>query len=312
MAAVPYIHNVGKQVQKLQNSTLMDRNSRKWYTVQKNIGGATMNIKLTLGERLKDLRVERNLKLETLAEKTGLSKSALSKYESDDVTDLSIYAVTTLAEFYGVTTDYLLGVTENKKRPDAVLSDLHLSDGAVDVLRNGRFNHRLLCELIVHENFRRFMTDLEIYVDGYVSANIQNLNAGLEATRQMLKKKYAADENDLYMSTLKLGQIDEDEYFGRVLYDELVAILKQIKAAHGTDKTTSDGAAVEQARKQLENAQKFEGSPLEKKMNVLMGQIGIDYSKLTKEEQMTLLRVFNKSSMLKHRTKAGMRGKYRR
>ena len=75
-----------------------------------------MNIKLTLGERLKDLRVERNLKLETLAEQTGLSKSALSKYESDDVTDLSIYAVTTLAEFYGVTTDYLLGVTENKKR----------------------------------------------------------------------------------------------------------------------------------------------------------------------------------------------------
>ncbi len=32
-----------------------------------------MNIKLTLGERLKDLRVERHLKLETLAEQTGLS-----------------------------------------------------------------------------------------------------------------------------------------------------------------------------------------------------------------------------------------------
>ncbi len=28
MAAVPYIHNVGKQVQNLQNSTLMDRNRR--------------------------------------------------------------------------------------------------------------------------------------------------------------------------------------------------------------------------------------------------------------------------------------------
>ena len=96
-----------------------------------------MNIKLTLGERLKDLRVERHLKLETLAEQTGLSKSALSKYESDDVTDLSIYAVTTLAEFYGVTTDYLLGVTENKKHPEAVLSDLHLSDGAVDAQKQG-------------------------------------------------------------------------------------------------------------------------------------------------------------------------------
>ena len=234
-----------------------------------------MNIKLTLGERLKDLRVERHLKLETLAEQTGLSKSALSKYESDDVTDLSIYAVTTLAEFYGVTTDYLLGVTENKKRPDAVLSDLHLSDGAVDVLRNGKFNHRLLCELLEHPNFARWMTDLEICVDGLVSDRIRDMNAMVEATRQELEKRYHVDTEDLTMRTLKAAQINEDEYFGRILYDELAAILKQIKAAHGNDKTTSDGAAIEQARKQLENAQKFEGSPLEKKMNVLMGQIGI-------------------------------------
>ena len=42
--------------------------------------------------------------------------------------------MTTLAGSYDVTTDYLLGVTENKKRPDAALADLHLSDGAVDVL----------------------------------------------------------------------------------------------------------------------------------------------------------------------------------
>ena len=80
------------------------------------------------------------------------------------MTDLSIYAVTTLAEFYGVTTDYLLGVTENKKRPDAVHSDLHLSDGAVDVLRNGNCNHRMLCELLEHPDFSRCMTDLEIDV----------------------------------------------------------------------------------------------------------------------------------------------------
>ena len=88
-----------------------------------------MNIKLTLGERLKDLRVERHLKLETLAEQTGLSKSALSKYESDDVTDLSIYAVTTLAEFYGVTTDYLLGVSASRNGLDP---SVYASLGAED------------------------------------------------------------------------------------------------------------------------------------------------------------------------------------
>ena len=266
-----------------------------------------MNIKLTLGERLKDLRVERNLKLETLAEQTGLSKSALSKYESDDVTDLSIYAVTTLAEFYGVTTDYLLGVTENKKRPDAVLSDLHLSDGAVDVLRNGRFNHRLLCELIVHENFRRFMTDLEIYVDGYVSANIQNLNAGLEATRQMLKKKYAADENDLYMSTLKLGQIDEDEYFGRVLYDELVAILKNIKTEHRKDKTTADPQpTLDDVKEKFEQALE-QGSQEEVVIHEFCDRMQIPFEKISSEDFSAFLRILSLSKMLKNPN--NMRGK---
>ena len=271
-----------------------------------------MNIKLTLGERLKDLRVERNLKLEALAEQTGLSKSALSKYESDDVTDLSIYAVTTLAEFYGVTTDYLLGVTENKKRPDAVLSDLHLSDGAVDVLRNGNFNHRLLCELLEHPDFSRWMTDLEICVDGLVSDRIRDMNAMVEATRQMLKKKYAADENDLYMSTLKLGQIDEDEYFGRVLYDELVAILKNIKTEHRKDKTTSDGSMIDNLMKELEDAQKLEGSADEKKIRTALKAIGINYDKLTEDERKLIKKILYKTAMLKPGTLAGNRGKHRR
>ena len=39
---------------------------------------------LTIQERLKDLRVERGLTLEQLAGETGLSKSALGSYESED------------------------------------------------------------------------------------------------------------------------------------------------------------------------------------------------------------------------------------
>ena len=42
-----------------------------------------MQVKLTIGERLKDLRVERKLTLEQLSAEVGISKSALGKYESD-------------------------------------------------------------------------------------------------------------------------------------------------------------------------------------------------------------------------------------
>ena len=70
---------------------------------------------LTIQERLKDLRVERGLTLEQLAEQTHLSKSALSSYEADEYKDISHYALIKLAKFYGVTADYLLGLTEIKK-----------------------------------------------------------------------------------------------------------------------------------------------------------------------------------------------------
>ena len=43
-----------------------------------------MNCKLTLQEKLKDLRNQRGLSLVELSEKTGILKSALGSYEYDD------------------------------------------------------------------------------------------------------------------------------------------------------------------------------------------------------------------------------------
>ena len=77
-------------------------------------GRLGMNTTLTIQEKLKDLRVEHGLTLEQLADQTGLSKSALGKYENDDYKDISPFAIVTLAKFYHVTTDYLLGVSEQK------------------------------------------------------------------------------------------------------------------------------------------------------------------------------------------------------
>ena len=67
-----------------------------------------MQVKLTIGERLKDLRVERKLTLEQLAAEVGISKSALGKYESDNGKDISPYSILVLADYYGVSCDYLM------------------------------------------------------------------------------------------------------------------------------------------------------------------------------------------------------------
>lgn len=74
-----------------------------------------MNVRLTIQEKLKDLRVERKLTLRQLSEATGISIASLGNYEADDLIDLKASSVTALARFYGVSADYLLGLTECRK-----------------------------------------------------------------------------------------------------------------------------------------------------------------------------------------------------
>ena len=259
-----------------------------------------MQVKLTIGERLKDLRVAKKLTLEQLSAGVGISKSALGKYESDNGKDISPYSISMLADYYGVSSDYLMGRTETKNHPNAALHELHLSDDAIDVLSTGKFNHRLLSELICHKDFQRFMLDAEIYVDRIADMRINDMNAVLEAVRQMALMKNGGEENDLHLRTLEVAQIREDEYFGHLVAGDLSSILRDIREEHRTDALTADddlsAAAVQ---KQLMEAVHFEGSSEEKKIRAYLATLGIDYDTLTKEEFVSLIGILKKSKHMK-------------
>ena len=267
-----------------------------------------MQPKLTIQERLKDLRVERGLTLEQLSVETGLSKSALGKYEADDFKDISPFSMVELARFYGVSTDYLLGLTEQKNHPNTELNALHLGDDAIEVLKTGKFNHRLLSELICHKDFQRFMLDAEIYVDRIADMRINDMNAVLGAVRQMALMKSGGDESDLHLRTLEVAQIREDEYFGSLIADDLKGILRDIREQHRPDTMTADESSLAATvQEQLQEAMNFEGSSEEKKIRAYLATIGLDYDALTKEEFVSLIGILKKSKLL--RTPINQRGK---
>ncbi len=253
-----------------------------------------------------------DLTLEELAERTGLSRSALGKYESDETAkDISPFAIQTLAKFYGVSTDYLLGLTENKNHPNTELDALHLSDDAITVLTSGNFNHRLLSEMICHKDFQRMMLDAEIYVDRIADMRITNMNAAMEAVRQSVIKKKGNDQEDLYLRTLELAQVQEDEYFGHVVSKDLTGILRDIRDTHRKDATTADeGSAALDVQKQLQDAMDYKGSTEEKKARLFLANLGIDYDALTMEQFANLIEVLKLSkhmnSPISQRGKGGM------
>ena len=110
-----------------------------------------MNGATTIQERLKDLRLNKGLKLEELAEQTGISKSALGSYEKDDYKEINHGNLILLADFYGVSLDYLFCRTENRAEINTPLRELHLSDEiqiAVAIYTQARLRTSLFCFLL--------------------------------------------------------------------------------------------------------------------------------------------------------------------
>lgn len=90
-----------------------------------------MKCKISIPERLKDLRAERHLTLEELEDAVQISKSALGSYEIDDdrkEKEISHKNILKLADFYQVSTDYLLCLTDNRNPENTEFTDLHIND----------------------------------------------------------------------------------------------------------------------------------------------------------------------------------------
>ena len=262
---------------------------------------------LTIQERLKDLRVERKLTLEQLSEKTGLSKSALGSYESDDFKDISHHAINKLADFHGVTADYLLARTETKRHPNAELADLRLSNDMIALLKDGRIDTALLCELATHPDFIKLLADIQIYVEGIASMQIQNLNAWVDVARAEIMEKYQPDEHDKNTYLLQSAHVDEGDYFSSRVHKDIDTIMDDLRKAH---KGRSDGAPVntvtEELKKDLEEAANFEGSQTEKLLMLFCKQTKIRYSSLSTDEKKWLLKIVDKSELAKsHISKRG-------
>lgn len=154
-----------------------------------------MHTRLTIPERLKDLRVaEKRMSLQELSDATGIPSSTLGNYEKDENVDMSLGNLLTLADFYHVSTDYLLCRTELREHTNQSVFALHLNNDAVQILTDEKYNPRLLSEILSHESFHKFMTDLEIYIDGFNDKGLQIANAFLDVMRykqQTLKEIFS-------------------------------------------------------------------------------------------------------------------------
>ncbi len=92
---------------------------------------------VNMGEKLKALRLEKNLTQKQVADRIGLAISAVSSYESG-MRYPSYEALIQLARIFHVSTDYLLGMTDTRNIDISGLNDDEIAvvSQMVDILRN--------------------------------------------------------------------------------------------------------------------------------------------------------------------------------
>ena len=92
---------------------------------------------MTLGAKLKELRARKGVSLAALEDATGVAASSLAYYENDKKNP-SIDRLRRVAEYYGVSLDYLAGIHEVESADlstQEICRETGLSEEAVSVLR---------------------------------------------------------------------------------------------------------------------------------------------------------------------------------
>ncbi|MBR3355488.1 MAG: helix-turn-helix transcriptional regulator [Oscillospiraceae bacterium] len=79
-------------------------------------------MKETLGERIRRLRIEKNWKQDLVAKRLNVNVNAISRYESD-LREPSLDLLYRIADLFHVSTDYLLGKTDQRTLDTSELTD---------------------------------------------------------------------------------------------------------------------------------------------------------------------------------------------
>ena len=87
---------------------------------------------MVFGERIKELRLERQWTQEYVCEKLNISSGALSRYETSMYEPKSLELINDFASLFGVTTDYLLGKSDIRN-PGELKNTPFANSGGLDL-----------------------------------------------------------------------------------------------------------------------------------------------------------------------------------
>jgi len=175
-----------------------------------------MHIRSTLSDKLVQLRSEKKLTQEQIAKALGKTRVTISYYENNDRTP-DVETLVDIAKFFGVTTDYLLGLSPCRNKKELAKKALSEEDGI-------KKRYEVLFNL---DSFYKLLELIEIYMFDE-KAMIEGRNK-LNTELENILAKYPSEESNFYKNVFKQsekGFYYED--FNKTIFEMEMEIRKKL------------------------------------------------------------------------------------
>lgn len=175
------------------------------------------NMISSFSERLKELRAEKGIRSEDAAEVFGVSRATLSAYEmGKSVPDLNV--LNKMADFYGVSTDYICGRTNVKKSLQADTSSVKLSQSDVNKISELSDSETVGLSLLINSaQFKKMVKALAVC---YISAFYLDYYNERESKRSVsaIKKELKATK---FGNAERIIRSAAEDFFSELSYPAL-------------------------------------------------------------------------------------------
>ena len=146
--------------------------------------------------RLIDLCKDRNISQAQLAGVIGIDRSALSRFLSGKTDSMSHEHVIAIAKYFNVSTDFLLGETDDPGRINYDIGELGLTVKAAECLYTRKVDPAILCRLLEQERCGELMHEIGLYLDETMASGIAAQNQLFNSLSNLLNEHAAEHPED--------------------------------------------------------------------------------------------------------------------
>lgn len=220
----------------------------------------------TVRERIQELLKEHKITQAELAAEIGMSKSALSRFLSEQTDKIGDEYIIKIANHLGVSTDFILGQTDFPERRNYDIGELGLSYKAAMVLYTREVETDVVNRILENPRFPEITRMIARYFKDTVAEDYAVQNAIWDTLQQLITTadtshlKNPQEGIEAVTQILNLQKKPPYEMDIQMIQTSLMDMLHDIKAGMQTQASTTELATKQITQAMMENMMKGSGA----------------------------------------------------